>query len=752
MEDKTQNKNNKGFLRFVTDNSVKIAIGLVTLILISLMLPSYKSIETEYEVGTVWSNEDLIAPFSFPIYRDDKEYDAEKNEIIKNLAPVYNKLNNQPNITPALDSLFYNIEQVLNAGKTLEANNDGDILSPALQTLKSQLTIDFSNEEWKSLYALYKDNAAQYNIYKNSIINTLSDLSKNDIIDTEKAKITSGRISIESIADNRTQDIKDLNGVYDEKEIRNIIRQRIKEINANEDLALTGEEIAKVYLQPNLLFNKELTDVELNNRIERIPKTIGIVRENERIISKHDPITRQTKLKLDSYKTIRLERIGVQDYFRQYIGKFFMVLILLIIYALFLYFIRNKIFRDNLRLALISSLILLECFFAFISLKITVSAPVELLIFVSVASIMLTILFDSRLSFFTTVIICFLVAAIRGGDYTIAFISFCASVLAIFSVRDIKNRSQIFRSFFFILLGYSLSILAIGFDRTEDTNKVLMELLFGGINAVMSPVIAYGLLIFYEKVFKITTDLTLVELSDFNHPLLKELSSKAPGTFHHSIIMGNLSEEASQAIGANRILARVGCYYHDIGKTVEPEFFIENQIDKINKHDKLQPTTSAQIIIAHVQQGMDLARKYKLPEVLIDFIPMHHGTTLVSYFYNKAQDQENIFPDGNKEEYRYPGPKPQTKETGIVMLADSIEAATRTLEDPTPEKLEKKIIEIIRTRFMEGELDECELTLRDLTKIKNSFLKILIGIHHHRVKYPDKKKELEPENVSSEDS
>lgn len=746
MEDKTQNINNKGILGFITENSVKIAIGLITLILISLMLPSYKSIETEFEVGTVWSSEDLIAPFSFPIYRDDKEYDAEKNEIIKNLAPVYNKINNQGNIRTALDSLFFKTESVLNAAKNLQANNDGDILSPALQEMKSGLTLDISNEEWKALYSLSTD-VNMYQVYKNSIINTLAELSVRDIIQTDKSKITSGRISIET-PEERTQDIKDLNGIYDEKEIRNIVRQKVKEITPNEELALVGEEIAKIYLQPNLIFNKDLTDVELNNRIERIPKTIGIVRENERIISKHDPITRQTKLKLDSYKEVRLERIGVQDYFRQYIGKFFTVLILLIIYCLFLYYIRPKIFKDNLRLTLISSLILLECFFAFISLKLTASSPVELLIFVSVASIMLTILFDSRLSFFTTVIICFLVSAIRGGDYTIAFISFCASVLAIFSVRDIKNRSQIFRSFFFILIGYSLSILAIGFDRTEDTDKVLMELLFGGINAVMSPVIAYGLLIFYEKVFNITTDLTLVELSDFNHPLLKELSSKAPGTFHHSIIMGNLSEEAAHSINANRILARVGCYYHDIGKTVEPEFFIENQIDKINKHDTLNPTTSAQIIIAHVNRGMELARKYKLPEVLIDFIPMHHGTTLVSYFYNKAKDQENIFPEGSKEEYRYPGPKPQTKETGIVMLADSIEAATRTLDDPTSEKLEKKIIEIIRTRFMEGELDECELTLRDLTKIKNSFLKILIGIHHHRVKYPEKKKELEPENVS----
>jgi putative nucleotidyltransferase with HDIG domain len=285
-------------------------------------------------------------------------------------------------------------------------------------------------------------------------------------------------------------------------------------------------------------------------------------------------------------------------------------------------------------------------------------------------------------------------------------------------------------------MGYTFSILAINLVRIEDAEKLWIKLLFGSVNAVMAPIIAYGLLIFYERVFKVTTDLTLLELSDFNHPLLKELSSKAPGTFHHSIIMGNLSEAAAESIGANQILARVGCYYHDIGKLSKPQYFIENQLDQNNKHNELNPSMSTKIIISHVKDGIELAKKFKLPEMIINFIPMHHGTTLVSYFYDKAKN-------ATKEEvidyiYRYPGPKPQTKETGIVMLADAIEASTRTIEDPSPQKLETKIRDVIRNRFMEGELDECDLTLKDLTKIKESFLKILLGIHHHRLKYPDK--------------
>jgi len=199
--------------------------------------------------------------------------------------------------------------------------------------------------------------------------------------------------------------------------------------------------------------------------------------------------------------------------------------------------------------------------------------------------------------------------------------------------------------------------------------------------------------------------------------------------------MGNLSEAAAESIGANSILARVGCYYHDIGKMSKPQYFIENQLDQNNKHNELNPNISTKIIISHVRDGIEMAKKHRLPQQIIDFIPMHHGTTLVAYFFDKARSS-------SKEEvsdhiYRYPGPKPQTKETGIVMLADAIEASTRTIEDPSPQKLENNIKEVIRKRFMEGELDECDLTLKDLTKIKDSFLKILIGIHHHRLKYPD---------------
>lgn len=729
-----------GVLNPLSDLSIKIVLIAVTIVIISLFLPSYRTIDSDHEVGTIWSNEDLIATFTFPIYKDEELLELEKKEITSNVIPVFidttssNKSKNDT-VKSYLNSLTNYLKEKVKADKA-----DQDYLSRT----KTLLNLNLADEQWNQLLKLYKgeikDGQNDYNDYILTLQKAIYEFSKNLIINFKREALLSNKLSIKK-PDSKLQKIESADKVMTVSEINQAFDKKALQLFNDNNLRLVAIEIARNLLKENLFFDEELTNLEIQNRIEQIPKTIGIVKENERIISKHEPITVLSKQKLDSYKKVRLDRIGVQDYFAQYVGKILSIVVLIVILGFYLFYFRKDIFENNLKLALVSSLIILVSFFAFMSMRLKVNSPIEYLIFISVASILLTIIFDSRLAFYVIVITTYLVAAIRGGDYTIAFISFCGSVLAIYSVRDIKNRSQIFRSFFFILGGYIVAVLAVGLDRSEGITKIAINIAYIGVNAVMSPVIAYGLLIFYERVFKITTDLTLLELADFNQPLLRELSTKAPGTFHHSVVMGNLAEEAAASIGANRILARVGCYYHDIGKIAKPDFFVENQLERKNKHESLNPNLSARVIINHVKEGIEFAKKHKLPQEVIDFIPMHHGTTLVSFFYNKAKS--SVSPD--REDvldyiYRYPGPKPQTKETAIAMLADTTEAATKVIEDPTPKKLEDKIDEIIKKRFIEGELDECELTLRDLTRIKKSFLKILVGIYHQRIKYPDEKK------------
>jgi len=380
-------------------------------------------------------------------------------------------------------------------------------------------------------------------------------------------------------------------------------------------------------------------------------------------------------------------------------------------------------------------IILFVSFVTFLINQVRVQAPLQYLIFIPAASMILTIMFDSRIGFYSTVIMTLITGALRGNDYTFMAMNLIAGGIAVYSVRDIKNRSQIFRSFLFILLGYILSIFAFGLERFAPWDNLLVESAFATTNALISPVLTYGLLIFFEKFFKITTDLTLLELSNFDRPLLRELARKAPGTFNHSMTMGTMAEAAAEKIGANHLLARIGAYYHDVGKTISPQNFVENQLNNQNVHENLTPEESVSMIGQHVNEGIALAKEHNLPQEIIDFIPMHHGKMVMSYFYDRAKKiygEEKI----NIDDFRYPGPKPNTKETAIVMLADGCESAVRSIDNPDPIKVENLIDSIFKSRIEDKQLEESPVTFRDIKIMKEEFLSILLGQHHKRIKYP----------------
>jgi len=257
------------------------------------------------------------------------------------------------------------------------------------------------------------------------------------------------------------------------------------------------------------------------------------------------------------------------------------------------------------------------------------------------------------------------------------------------------------------------------------------------LNGIISSIIVLGVLPVFEYLFNTATNISLLELADFHHPLLQRLVQEAPGTYHHSLIVGNLSETACRAIGANALLARIGAYYHDIGKLQKPEYFSENQFRELSKHGNLSPSMSKLVIMNHVKEGIELAKKYRLNPPLIDFIQQHHGNSLVYYFYRKALETIEEDQDVKEEGFRYPGPKPNSKETAVVLLADSVEAAGRALRDPTPAKIEELVHKVINNKFIDGQLDECELTLKDLEKISVVFIRLLCGIYHNRTNYPE---------------
>ncbi|MGC8652423.1 MAG: HD family phosphohydrolase [Candidatus Kryptoniota bacterium] len=727
---------------------IKAFLFLALIAAISLLFPAPEQFQRNYEIGTIWTHEDVIAPFSFAVYKDESEYRKEVHEAAANVKPVFDKINVAKYRTDSITSFIRSIQSALETELKMSRERNPKVLSLDSTKLRSQLTAlpyQFNTSEWTQLFNhFYRQRSffGKMNGLAEISSQIISQAYAQGIIDRPKNQLNSRLLAVRQGTLETSEPIDQVVTIDDL--YSQLLQANLQLFEGDTTVAQILSHAISLQIIPNLSFNRTQTEREIQAAVDLVPRTVGYVKENERIVSKHDRITPDIKLKLDSLERALRERTGKTEMMLQFSGRFLMVFVIIGLFSLYIFLFRRKIFQNNKMLTLIAVLFLFEAILAYFAFTQQTSLPVEYLILTPVASMILAVVFDSRVAFQGTVAIALLIGAIKGNDFGAAFASLSAGALAVYTVRDMKNRTQIFRSLVFIFIGYSIATLAISFQRAEDSTRILANFSFIAINSILSPIITFGLLIFFERVFNIATDLTLLELSDFNQPLLKELSQKAPGTFHHSIIVGTLAEKAAEAIGANPILARVGAYYHDIGKTLKPEYFVENTMDPTkSKHDWLPPDISGQVVMSHVTDGIELAKKYRLPQRLIDFIPMHHGTTLVSYFYGKALRRPFATGDIHEEDFRYEGPKPNSKETAIVMLADSVEAATRSLADKTIENVEAMINAIVKSRYDEGQLDNADLTFKDLTKIKESFLNVLSGIYHKRIEYPDQERNQE---------
>jgi len=355
---------------------------------------------------------------------------------------------------------------------------------------------------------------------------------------------------------------------------------------------------------------------------------------------------------------------------------------------------------------------------------------------------------------FTFTLLARLTGLLVGDDYHAVLALFPGSALAVFGMRSLRRRSRILNVGILSGVVHAVTLLGIHLVTTRDFNLqehldfLKKDAALGLINGVATAFIVTGLLPFLERVFKITTELSLLELADFNQPLLKKLSLEAPGTHYHSIRVSELAEGAVGAIGGHSLLARVGCLYHDIGKTNKPEYFVENEPTAGSRHKSLSPAMSTLIIKAHVKDGVEMAEYFGLPAEVIDFITQHHGTMLIEYFYREATtaaEESGTGEEINPADFRYPGPKPQTRETAVAMLADAVEAAARTLTDPTPVRLEGLVRDMALKRLNDGQLSECNLTMQEMETVIASFVRTLTGIYHSRIRYPDQKADSELE-------
>lgn len=708
--------------------------GMIVL-LIALMFPQGLAVESDYPVGMIWTENDLYAPFAFPIYKDDREYQRERQLAA---GKVYKVFEENPEIAvhylDSLQQFFVTLQTIIDRRKEDEAE---------IRSALADFPVQFHAEEWKTLWFLRNaerrtGRTPKYSFDKlrRDVLLVVNGLYLQGIVDVRKSQYRDDEL----IAKRKktTEQIIPLSRLLDKFELGKSVQQTfITGFKGENDTVSIAVKIALTFLEPNVIYQREQTEREVQFAVDLVPRTIGAVSEGERIIAKKERVNDDIKLKLDSMRKAKEERGAGINVYVTFVGKSLRVFSIIWMLVMYVYLFRKKIYHNNTKLLIISLLFFVVSFIAYLTVQNTTELPLRYLIIIPAVSMILAIIFDSRIAFYSTVVLSLLVAGIRGNDYSIALSSLVAGAFAIYTVRDIKKRTQIFRSIIYVFIGYAITIIALGLERYESLPVIGDQLLVAAFNSILSPVLTYGILIFFEKIFGISTELTLVDLSDLNHPLLKELSHKAPGSFHHCVSVATMAESAAEAIGANTTLARVGGLYHDIGKTLNPESFVENQLGAENKHKTMSPRKSVRVIAAHIEDGVKLAKQYKLPQAVIDFIPMHHGTMHVGFFYEKALRQKRLKGEVNENDFRYPGPRPNTKETAIVMLADGIEASTRAIQEPTVEKIEANVDSLMKLRLLEGELDESNLNLRDLNKIKESFMKILIGVHHSRLQYPD---------------
>lgn len=483
-------------------------------------------------------------------------------------------------------------------------------------------------------------------------------------------------------------------------------------------------------IEPNLVLDQtrvEQAREEARARVEPIT------------INRGDYILREGTIITEEHLTI-LEDLGLLRQVPRYssmIGIAVVIMIILGVLGVYLYQHHRDLLENDRLLPLLALLIVVVAGLAQIAAVIPddVFAGTGFLIPVALGSMLIAILLDSRLAMMSTVTLALIAGVVMGQDPgKYVAVSLISGFSGVFSVSRISQRGDLTRAG--LIVGGTTAFAMIGFGLAFGDRFMVTHSFLGLVNGIVSAIGAIGLLPYLESLFGVTSAIRLLELSNPNQPLMRRLLMEAPGTYHHSMIVGNLSEAAAEATGGDSLLVRVGSYYHDIGKIKRPYFFVENQFNGSNPHDKYSPHLSTLIITAHVRDGVELAREYRLPEVLIDFIRTHHGDDLVKYFYNKALEQGEHQVD--EETFRYPGPKPQTKETAIVMLADSVEAAARAMKRPTPGRIESLVRRIIKERLEDGQLDESPLTLKDLHLIGDAFINVLNGIYHQRIEYPEK--------------
>lgn len=686
--------------------SFKIQIFLYAIFGIAFYLLLLKHVLPEQyniEVGTV-SPVTIVSPVT---KIDQAATEEAKEEAASQVEQVYTK-DNQVTSSQInkLDQFFAELRKIIS-----DSSLDHEAKKKKAEYLVNQMISNkFSDQFYAALASTSPENLTQIRLKTREIVQELLE---------------------EGI---RRSEISEMRDQVDRRLVTMLLDQNVLDSQSN----WIVREIAKESIVANEFYDKERTELLKEQARDSVPPIF--INKGQIIVSTGEVVTE------DQYR--QLNELGLlkkQTYLWQYVGLALFVCILLLFLYWYIRFFHKNLRDNNKHLLMLFSVLLLTL----LGMKVValIQNPewnmLGYLAPVGLGAMLITLLLNVELGIGSVVLLSIASSVFFNGndhllfDYRYGFVAFVGGVACCFALSSVQKRSAILRAGIMNALASMLAILALYFLVPSVGNlKELMEALsFGILSGIFSAVLTMGFLPYFESVFDILSPMRLLELSNPNHPLLRKLLIETPGTYHHSIIVGNLAEAAAAAIGADGLLARVGAYYHDVGKTKRPQFFIENQIHRDNPHDRISPHLSKTIIISHARDGVELLKQYQIPKPIQDIAAQHHGTTLLKYFYYKAIEQGcgQVL----EEDFRYPGPKAQFKEAAIVGICDCVEAAVRSLSKPTPSRIESMVKKIIQERLEDGQFDECDLTLKELDLIAKSVCETLQGIFHSRIEYPE---------------
>ncbi len=705
-------------------NSFKIKIVIIAATVIAISISSFLNYKQSIvnsdidmlNVGYYWTSPTLIADYNFSIYKPNVEYRGEVQNARDSVSPIF-----------ILDAFANNnlVDRVNYLVDCLSSKDETNLSAFAINSL---------------ITSFYRQNEAiQTNEIRKittHLLPFLQQVYKSGYSDQLKDRFKLSDLFTIRIYPNTEYSIEKAL-VYDKQRL-SIELQNFCSTTFNDVTAPFIIEMFYKMLQPNLTYSDDLTNRAMILAEQSVRKTLGWVHKGQTIVERGERLTEQKINVIKSYTNSNIAKEDNDFILLKLLGNFGLSAIQYSILIMFIVMLRRKIWDDNFNLLILSSTIVFVSLLGWITFQIQANnpdLPLEYLVLIPALSMFVAITFDSRTAFYTTVSMAMVLAGVRGNDYFIGLTMLFTGSIAAYSVRDIEDRSQLFSSIVFIFIGFVLSILVIGLERGSSFMSMMPQLFLTLINAITAPVVTFCLLLLFNKYNKtIITNIRLQEYVKKDHPLLAELREKTQGTFEHSREVSQLAKVVAKEIGANPILVQAGALFHDIGKMDSPTTFTENKEQyKTEPHTNLTPQQSAKKIISHVNNGIEKAKQYNLPQVIIDFIPQHHGTFLVKHFYNVALNEAKENEVVNENDFRYPGPIPQSKETTILMICDFAEAVSKSSDHfDTFQKIFEANIE---ERLKDGQFNDSDISLKELEKIKEILYNEIKGKIHTRVKY-----------------